>query len=327
MKNKLKILLAMVLFTIVFPIRSNAYDIEVNKIYYNVISDTERTCEVTYPQSKYEYRGDIIIPSTVVYKDNTFSVIGIEDEAFSKCKDLTSIEIPNSVKRIGDRAFYGCSSLTSIEIGNSVTRIGYEAFSWCSSLTSIEIPNSVTIIDIGAFSACSSLTSIEIGNSVTSIRSEAFRGCSSLTSIEIPNSVDWIGYCAFSGCGSLKKINLSNNLNYLDFGLFEYCKNLSSLTIPGEIEFINFYYIDKYGSPTITFGGCDKLNSLRIEYNDLNLTAKKGLSYTPEYVSWSDERVREFTNQIEILYLDRKLEIADNDDVIKFNSLKELTLG
>ncbi|MBQ5673583.1 MAG: leucine-rich repeat protein, partial [Lachnospiraceae bacterium] len=34
---------------------------------------------------------------------------------------LTSIEIPNRVRRIGERAFFRCTGLTSIEIPNSVT--------------------------------------------------------------------------------------------------------------------------------------------------------------------------------------------------------------
>ncbi|MBR4885855.1 MAG: Ig-like domain-containing protein [Muribaculaceae bacterium] len=65
------------------------------------------------------------------------SVTSIENDAFSSCESLTSIEIPNSVTSIGDYAFSQCSSLTSIEIPNSVTRIGNYAFYLCESLTKI----------------------------------------------------------------------------------------------------------------------------------------------------------------------------------------------
>ena len=70
----------------------------------------------------------------------------IGDWAFSSCRSLTNINIPNSVTTIGDGAFYGCRSLTSINIPNSVTTIGDSAFYGCRSLTSTTIPSSVVTI-------------------------------------------------------------------------------------------------------------------------------------------------------------------------------------
>ena len=131
------------------------------------------------------------------------SVTSVGGGAFSWCRSLESIVIPSSVTSIGDSAFFYCTSLTSIEIPNTVTSIGNFAFSNCTSLTSIEIPNTVTSIGDGAFSYCTSLKNIEIPNSVTSIGDCAFDGCYSLTSIEIPNSVTSIGDCAFRGCYGL----------------------------------------------------------------------------------------------------------------------------
>jgi len=52
--------------------------------------------------------------------------------AFSNCRSLTNIIIPNSVTNIGMYAFYNCSSLTSITISNSVN-IGHKAF-WYTGL-------------------------------------------------------------------------------------------------------------------------------------------------------------------------------------------------
>ena len=115
-------------------------------------------------------------------------VTRIGDLAFGGCRNLTSVEIPNTVKSIGVRAFVECKNLPSIEIPNSVTSIEEQAFSLCDALTSIEIPNSVTSIGYQAFYNCYRLASVTIGNSVTDIAEEAFYALPALTSITFKGS-------------------------------------------------------------------------------------------------------------------------------------------
>ena len=209
-----------------------AFAYEVNGINYR-FSGTEATVTSSSPQ----YSGNVVIPESVTYNGNTYSVTSIGDRAFYYCSGLTSVTIPNSVTSIGEKTFYGCSGLTSITIPNSVTSIGSMAFYECSGLKSVNIfdlaawcnisfssvdsnplyyahrlflngeeiidlviPNSVTSIGSYAFRSCSGLTSVTIPNSVTSIRLGAFSGCSGLTSVTIPNSVTRIGDYAFGGC-------------------------------------------------------------------------------------------------------------------------------
>ena len=81
-------------------------------------------------------------------------VCSIGNNAFTLCRSLTSINIPDSVTSIGDSAFSSCASLTSINIPNSVTSIGVRAFCNCRRLLSITIPNSVTNIGWYAFYKC-----------------------------------------------------------------------------------------------------------------------------------------------------------------------------
>ena len=136
----------------------------------------------------------------------------IGNMAFSSCRSLTNINIPNSVTTIGDSAFWGCDSLTNINIPNSVTMIGNSAFAWCNSLTSINIPNSVTTIGDWGLGACKSLVNVNIPNSVTTIGKDAFAYCDSLTSINIPNSVTTIGYWGLRTCKSLTSITIPNSV-------------------------------------------------------------------------------------------------------------------
>ena len=43
------------------------------------------------------FKGNAKIASSITYKQNTYEVLGIKDEAFRNCTGLTSITIPNSV--------------------------------------------------------------------------------------------------------------------------------------------------------------------------------------------------------------------------------------
>ena len=217
---------------------------EVDGIYYSVISDTNKTVEVTFKgntavEYSNEYKGDVIVPETVFYNNITFSIIGIGAEAFYNCGNkLTSITLPNSIKYVGNKAFSCCHKLTSVAIGDSVESIGDEAFYYDEKLTSITIPNSVKHIGNEAFSYCKGITSVVLGNSVISIGEGAFENCSGLTSITIPNSVKNIGKNTFTFCSNLTSIIIGNSVESIEKETFYGCYSLISITIGNSVSFI-----------------------------------------------------------------------------------------
>ena len=113
-----------------------AHDFEVGGIYYNILSEEEKTVEVTYRGnscSSYsnEYTGSVDIPSSVISNGITYAVTSIGRDAFYNCSGLTSVTIPNSVTSIGYSAFEDCTGLTSVTIPNSVSKIKNYAFYGC----------------------------------------------------------------------------------------------------------------------------------------------------------------------------------------------------
>ena len=243
------------------PLMVSAEEAVIDGIKYNLVKKVHSAEVVSYElvddywgTTYSAYSGNIVIPASVEYEGETYSVTSIGEEAFSHCKSLTSIIIPNSVTSFGCRAFSCCSSLTSITIPESVTSIGNYAFYGCSSLTSVTIPNSVSSISYEAFSDCSSLISVTIPESVTLIDNYAFTGCSSLISVIIPNSVTQIGLEAFSSCSSLTSISIPESVSIIDDGAFYNCSSLTSITIPESVTSIG----------NSVFWGCSSLTSVTI---------------------------------------------------------------
>ena len=216
--------------------------------------------------------------TSVTIAGNKLSSIG--NSAFSLCRSLTSITIPNSVTSIGDYAFYECTSLTSITIPNSVTSIGDYAFKSCNSLTSVTInANNIYFEPTRSqFEGCTSLTSIvwnvkngsnpfnsiksqitnvTFGSNVTSIPKSFCKNMSNLASITIPNSVTSIGDSAFQSCSTLTSISIPNSVTSIGIMAFRDCSSLTSITIPNSVTSIGNF----------AFYGCSSLTSITIPNN------------------------------------------------------------
>ena len=67
-----------------------------------------------------------------------YSLTGIDPKAFSDCKKIISMDIPEHVTHIGPNAFQSCSLLETIKLPSSLKRIGSNAFSGCGNLICVE---------------------------------------------------------------------------------------------------------------------------------------------------------------------------------------------
>ena len=256
---------------------AQAYDFEVDSIYYD-INDDSTTVSVTYASTSYaSYSGTVAIPSQIVADGVTYPVTSIGYRAFYNSTGLDSVSIPSSVTTIGVYAFRGCTGLTSIVIPETVSTIDNSAFYSCSSiasvdlkmekidslgekifygckaLTSVVIPEIMTFIPTGMFYGCSNLSEISLPSTLNMICTTAFRNCTSLTSISLPESVDSLEGNAFRGAG-LKQIKIPDKVKYIDGSLFYECDSLSSVEMSDDVWCIYSY----------AFYGCSSLTSITL---------------------------------------------------------------
>lgn len=140
-----------------------------------------------------------------------------------KCKNLTEITIPGSVKRIGESAFGG-SYVTKVTILEGTQFIGRFAFP--KSLSKITIPNSVTKIKSYAFCE-TSLTKLTLPKGITEIPAYLCKDCVKLTKVSIPTSVTKIENLVFENCHQLQEITIPKSVTEIGYGVFNDCDELT----------------------------------------------------------------------------------------------------
>lgn len=156
----------------------------------------------------------------------------IDDFAFSGCRYLETVSLPNSLTRLGYESFRECYSLKEIVIPYNVATIGDYCFYKCHNLSNINILSSVPLeIAFAAFSECHALENFVFPESTASIGPYAFNNCINLGSITVPKCVQHIGLSAFYSCASLSLVHLQLSKVLDNNKWFARCRNLSKIVI------------------------------------------------------------------------------------------------
>ena len=244
MKQTLLSLLMMLL-----PVTVYAEDVEIDGIYYNLVSKIKEATVIRNPNG---YSGDLIIPSKITYEGIEYKVI-IGNYAFNG-SNLSSLTISNGVT-ISDDAFRNCnsysivlhckevgkwfkqnSSIKEITLGEGVESVAEEAFSY-SQLTSVTIGETVSLIGANAFNYCYNQISLYItdinawcriifknsmSNPLYCARYFVLNG-NYVKNLVIPNSVESIGDYAFFGYKGLKSVIIPNSVTTIGNYAFDNC--------------------------------------------------------------------------------------------------------
>lgn len=101
---------------------------------YRMLPDENFALEVVASDAQVGYYGNIMIPASVNFGGQAFSVKSVGEKAFADCKNLIRVELREGVTRICPQAFRGCSKLVEVVLPETITEIGTDAFARCDKL-------------------------------------------------------------------------------------------------------------------------------------------------------------------------------------------------
>lgn len=244
-------------------------------IYYSIIDDT---AYFNNPENWIDgglYIGNYFILVQNGYTNSQFTVKDgttvLSNFAFNEQSIKTvisNIVLPNSLHIIGESAFEDLTSLKTINIPDSVIKIGDDAFlntgiyndnlNWTDNglylnhfliavknvnMQSFTVKDGTTRIADGELfgSLSKEITSLYLPDSLLYIGDYNFQG-TKITSIVLPANLEYIGEEAFYYCSSLQTVDTSkcNNLTYIGYSAFSGC-NISEIYIPDCVIFMDEY--------------------------------------------------------------------------------------
>lgn len=230
-------------------------------INYKILSEDDSTVEVADNRN---YVGEVEIPKTLQYAGVTYTVIGVGDRAFDLNEKVTSVKLPDSIKKVGNLAFQTLPIF--IDLPSSLEVVGYSAFTYNKftdlilpvgikelrrtsfGYTEVQskrafIPNTVTTIDDNPFYN-STLESIEVASDNPNFKSidgvlfnkdgskilvyPAYKSANSYT---IPSGVKIIGRNFFANNHNLKELSIPISVIQLESCALWSCPSLRQITI------------------------------------------------------------------------------------------------
>lgn len=192
--------------------------------------------------------------------------------AFSNCRNLTAVTLPESLCCLGDGAFFG-TGLMRLKIPAGVSYVDHWTWSLLDRLEAFEVdadnpkysavagilynkdrskvlrvPQARTFValeptvrEIGAyaFEYCS-ITNIVLPPGLCRFGEYAFSRCDRLESVSIPEGVEELERTVFMCCGALKTVKLPASLEQIGSGAFHGCTNLTEITLPQDCRHVGY---------------------------------------------------------------------------------------
>lgn len=261
------------------------------------------------------------------------NVLIIEQLCFAGNKNLTSIQIPDSVVNISMGAFSGCSlTAINISLNSSLQKLDGNCFDW-NKINSFYITKNLKDFNPLALGDCpidnitvdpenlyfrSDFKSVYNGtnnstllyviptfsgdyivpNFITSIFKFCFYKCEEITSIQLNNKITSISIRAFHSCSSIRSFKIPKNVTKIEDFAFGSCKSLTNILMPENLLMIGDYvFYQCISLQFITIPGKVTSIGFRAFQNCTNL---KTIAFLNNIISFNRDVFIDITNPMEI---------------------------
>ncbi len=195
-------------------------------INYKILSEEDSTVEVS---DNRDYAGAVVIPDSIEYAGVTYKVVGVGERAFDENAKITSVKLPDSIKKVDHCAFQTLRIPMQLPLNLEV--VGNYAFTY-NQFTDLKLPNGLKVLNESSFGFTEVASKrAYIPDTVISISSNPFYA-SSLETIEVApdnqnyKSVDGVLFSKDGGC----------------ILVYPSKKEGSSYTIPSGVKTIGCYW-------------------------------------------------------------------------------------
>ncbi len=249
MKKYIAVIISLLLVVSILPL--NAVAKTVAGYTYEIISESEKTCIITH------YSGstrNLELPSKIagytVVELGEFSFYNHNDATGNK--DLRSVVVPSTVKKIGKYAFAYCSGLNTVTLSEGINVLEEGAFFDCVNLATINLPDSITYIG----------RNVLCNTKIMPLLEQYEREDPTLPATEpIFDMSNWKNGALYIGkhlmCVDLTKSGnfaVAEGTKTIAGEAFYWCNKLTSVTIPNGVVSIGEY----------AFYNCDGLKSISL---------------------------------------------------------------
>ncbi len=167
---------------------------------------------------------DTISPGCIFYDEARRvrikeGITKISGFAFFQFRNMTKLELPDTLREIGNSAFWDTPKLKKVRLPASLEVMGEGAFE-CSGLREVRIPGGVKKISQDAFFFCEHLRKVILEEGVEETDPHPFWGSRRLSVVKLPCSLRRIGPSSFLDTG-LRKVTIPENVEEIGAGAFE----------------------------------------------------------------------------------------------------------
>ena len=170
----------------------------------------------------------------------------IESYAFSLCKNLKSVVLPETLQEINLGAFSSCENLETVNLPEKLRIIGPKAFSGCKSLKVDSVPDFLIEVCQDSFDDTVSVLSKNAAYKISDgvmynehSKSLLFAADRNLESVKIKNGTKYLGWNCLSNLKKLKNVSVPSSVVYIGRGAFMFLENLEKIILPPSVKSID----------------------------------------------------------------------------------------